>query len=92
MTTSNGQAGNQTTFNDAFLSRTNTSNTIAKVDFDEPSTTDLKDIQRVVNEALDASGLSNQAATDANAKVYSSNNVICGTKSFVSARRTNFNH
>lgn len=76
MSVSNGQPANQTTFNTAFMSRTNDTNTVGKVDLEEASTTDLIDTQRVINEALDASGLANQAATDANAKVYSSNNVV----------------
>jgi len=76
MSVSNGQPANQTTFNTALMSRTNDTNTVGKVDLEESSTTDLIDVQRVINEELDANGVANQAATDANAKVYSSTNVV----------------
>jgi len=76
LSVNNGQPGNQTTFNSAFLSRTTNSNTIGKIDLENVSTTSLVDLQRIINELLDQQGLDNQAATDANAKVYSSNNVV----------------
>lgn len=49
---------------------------MGKIDLDEASTTDLKDIQRVINESLDQGGLANQTSTDATSKTYSSNNVV----------------
>lgn len=76
MSVTDGQAVNAAVTNAAFVSRTQDSSAAGKINLQEASTTDLIDIQRVVNEQLDQSGLSNQAATDANAKVYSSNNVI----------------
>lgn len=76
MAVTNGTPANATTFNTAFVSRTQDTSTVGKLDLNEASTTDLIDIQRIINEILDQNGLANQAATDANAKVYSSNNVV----------------
>lgn len=77
MTVSNGQLANETTFNNSFVSRlASQTDTVALVDLLNASTTQLIDLQRVINEALASLGVANQAATDANANVYSSNNVI----------------
>lgn len=76
MAVSDGQNVNAAVTNAAFLSRTADSNTVAKVDMDNADTTDLKDVQRVVNEALGSLGIANQAATDASSDTYSSNNVV----------------
>jgi len=46
---SNGQAANQTNFNDAFMSRTADTNTTGKVDLDESSSTVIVDLQATVN-------------------------------------------
>lgn len=77
MTVANGETANAATFNGAFMSRdaANT-DTVSKVDLLELSTTDLIDVQRIINEIADQNGLANQAATDATAKVYSSTNVV----------------
>lgn len=80
MSTNNGQLANENTFNNAYLSRLTDTNTTGKVDLDETSTTEIKDIQRVINEIADQSGIANQSTTDAVAKVYSSNNVISNTE------------
>lgn len=77
MSVSNGQDANEVTFNTAFVSRNSaTTDTAAQFDLVNISTTDLIDLQRVVNEALASLGISNQAATDATANTYSSNSVV----------------
>lgn len=75
MSISDGQPVNAAVSNAAWMSRLVDTSTIGKVDLLEVSTTDLLDLQRIINEILDQNGLSNEVATDANAKVYSSNNV-----------------
>lgn len=76
MTVSNGQLANQTTFNDAFLSRTANTSAVGKIDLTEVSTTDLINIQRIINEILAAQGHANQAGTDPSVNQYATNNVI----------------
>lgn len=77
MTVLNGQLGNQTTFNNAFVSRlAGQTDTVALLDLLEVSTTNLINVQRVINEALTSLGVANQAATDPLANEYSSNEVV----------------
>lgn len=49
MAVSNGQIANQTTFNNAFLSRTQDSDTVAKIDLNNPDTTGVEDVQSNLN-------------------------------------------
>jgi len=76
MSVTNGQNADETTFNTAFVSRSADTSASGKIDLENADTTDLIDVQRVVNEIADQSGIANQAATDATAKTYSSNNVV----------------
>lgn len=76
MSVSDGQLVNAAVSNAAWISRLIDSNTVGKLDLENVSTTDLIDLQRVINEALSSLGIANQAATDASANVYSSNNVV----------------
>lgn len=74
----NGQKANETTFNDAFLSRTDDSDTVGVVGLN--NTTDVNsgaavvNTQRAINKLFDSDGTTGEA--DANAKNYSSNNIV----------------
>ena len=50
MAVNDGQKANDTTFNDAFLSRTVDSDTIAKIDLKDPDTADITDVQATMND------------------------------------------
>jgi hypothetical protein len=64
MSISNGQDANQTTFNNAFLSRTNNSSTVGKIELDNPDTTGIAEVQRELNAIASYTGNAvNQAAT-----------------------------
>lgn len=64
MSVSNGQDANQTTFNNAFLSRTTDTSTIGKVELDHPDTTSIAEVQRELNAIASYTGNSvNQSAT-----------------------------
>ena len=76
MAVSDGQPVNALISNAAWMSRLVDTDTIGKIDLSEASTTSLVDVQRVINEALSSLGIANQAATDASADDYSSNNVV----------------
>lgn len=74
----NGQKGNETTFNNAFLSRTDDSDTVGVVSLanvtDANSGSAIVNTQRAINKLFDSDGTSGEA--DANAKLYSSNNYV----------------
>jgi hypothetical protein len=76
MTVSNGNPGNATTFNNAFISRTQDSDTIGEVKLDAPSSGDTVDnAQASINELADAIGMSDNADSTT-ATTYANNNVI----------------
>lgn len=57
MSVTNGQKANQTTFNNAFMSRTAaTTSTVALVALNNPSTASISDIQKAINRVMSASG------------------------------------
>jgi hypothetical protein len=74
----NGQPGSQTTFNDAFLSRTTDSDTVAKVGLknisDPNSGAVINNAQRLINEVADSDGTVGEG--DSTRKDYSSNNYV----------------
>ena len=77
MSVSNGQSADQTTFNEAFLSRKIDSDTVGKIGLKNPdlvSGDEIDNAQRYINEIADADGTSGEG--DANRKIYSSNNVV----------------
>lgn len=74
MSVNDGEKVNASVTNAAYLSRKSDSDTVGEIDLRNLSYTDIISLQRVINEALDALGVTNQAATDANAKTHSSNN------------------
>lgn len=78
MSVVNGQIANQTTFNNAFMSRTSsTTSTVAQVALNNPeveSGANVSNAQRAINETFDAVGIT--GVNDATRKVYSSNNVV----------------
>lgn len=76
MAVTDGQPVNAAVSNNAWMSRLVDTSTVGKVDLQNLSNTELLDLQRIINELLASLGVSNQAATDANANVYSSNNVV----------------
>lgn len=74
----NGQKANETTFNNAFVSRTDDSDTFGVVGLnntsDPNSGAQVVNTQRAINKLFDADGTSGEA--DGNAKNYSSNNYV----------------
>ena len=74
MAVSNGQDANQTTFNSAFISRTQDSDTTAKVGLKNTSDPDsgavINNAQRLINEVRDAAGVAGEG--DTSSKTYSS--------------------
>lgn len=76
MSVSNGQLGNASTFNTAFLSRLSNSDTVAKIDLLNTDTTSLVDLQRIINEILSVQGHANQGASDATVNDYATNNLV----------------
>lgn len=78
MAVSNGQDANQTTFNSAFISRTQDSDTIGKVGLNNTSDVNsgaqIVNTQRLINEVRDATGVAGEG--DTNSKVYSSTNYV----------------
>lgn len=80
MSVTNGQIANQTTFNNAFVSKTAVSGNDATGIIGLNNTTDpnsgnqIFNTQRYQNEIADADGVASEG--DANRKVYSSNNVV----------------
>jgi len=74
----NGQKGNETTFNTAFVSRTDNSDTVGVVGLN--NTTDVNsgpaivNTQRAINKLFDSDGASGEA--DGNAKIYASTNYV----------------
>lgn len=56
MAVSNGQLANQTTFNNAFVSRTNDSSTVGKITLSNADTNTITDIQREANSAASFMG------------------------------------
>ena len=79
MSVSDGQPVNASVTNAAYMSRLNDTSTVGAVDLENVSYTDLIHLQRIINEMLASLGMSNQAATDAAADTYSSNNVVTNT-------------
>jgi hypothetical protein len=73
MSVINGQVADQTTFNNAFLSRTTNSSTVAKVSLLNPTTDPITSIQDVANELMEVAGITEG---DANRLIYGSNNVL----------------
>jgi hypothetical protein len=75
---SDGQKANQTTFNNAFLSRTQNSDTVGVVGLnntsDVNSGSQIVNAQRAVNKLFDSDGTAGEA--DGNAKNYANNNFI----------------
>lgn len=49
MSVSNGQSANQTTFNNAFMSRTTDTSTTGKIDLEDSGSDSITDLQQVVN-------------------------------------------
>lgn len=74
----NGQKANETTFNDAFLSRTDDSDTVGVVGLNNTSDPNsgnaIVNTQRAINKLFDSDGTTGES--DANAKLYSSNNYV----------------
>lgn len=74
----NGAKANETTFNNAFLSRTDNSDTVGVVGLnnvtDVNSGAAIVNTQRAINKLFDSDGTSGEA--DAAAKLYSSNNYV----------------
>jgi len=75
---SNGQDANQTTFNSAFISRTQDSDTIGKVGLNNTSDVNsgaqIVNTQRLINEVRDATGVAGEG--DTSSKTYSSANYV----------------
>lgn len=78
MSVSNGQDANQTTFNSAFISRTQDSDTIGKVGLNNTSDVNsgaqIVNAQRLINEVRDATGVAGEGDTSRN--TYSSANYV----------------
>lgn len=78
MSVSNGQEANQTTFNSAFISRTQDSDTIGKVGLNNTSDVNsgaqIMNAQRLINEVRDATGVAGEG--DTTRKTYSSANYV----------------
>jgi hypothetical protein len=78
MSVSNGQNANQTTFNNAFMSRTVNTSTVGVVGLNNTSNvnsgTAVTNLQRAINELEDTLGMAGEG--DATRKNYSSNNVV----------------
>ena len=71
--------------NAAFISRLVNSNTVGKLDLENVSTSSLFDLQRIINEALDAIGVNNKVATDPNTNTYTDQNNILNGDSYKTA-------
>lgn len=76
MTVQNGQLANQTTFNNAYLSRLSDTDTVALIDLLNGGFTNIINLQRVLNDTLDSIGAAHQLATDATANTYATNNQV----------------
>ena len=85
MSVSNGQLANQTTFNNAFISRNSNSNAVLKIDLDNIYTTSLIDLQRVINDTLATIGANHQASTDETSNTYTDQNNISDGDSYKDA-------
>lgn len=74
MGVSNGQVANETTFNNAFMARNNDTDTTGKVDLKNSGSTNVLDVQKMVNQIMDTDGIA--SLDDANRKVYSDTTVV----------------
>lgn len=85
MTVQNGQLANQTTFNEAFLSRLNDSDTVGLIDLINGGFTNIINLQRALNDIMDSIGAAHQAATDATSNTYATNNQVTDGDSYKEA-------
>jgi hypothetical protein len=75
MSVVNGQIANQTTFNNAFMSRTApATSTVAKITLANPDTATIVDAQKAINQNFDTLGVT--GVDDADRKNYATNYVI----------------
>lgn len=73
MSVTNGQVADQNTFNNAFISRTDDSSTVAKIALQDSASLPIASIQNVANELMEVAGITEN---DPNRLVYTNNNIL----------------